>query len=206
MLSHSDNDHAGGAQDLQNRFEITNILVGQPIAGLSGKPSQPLHNCHSWADTVEQISNTLIVSDNIQLQFYPIPLDIQTDDNNSSCVVKLHWYGHTLMVPGDASIDVERYLVSHNADKLTSDILIAGHHGSKTSTARFWLNAIQAQEVWVSAGFGNRFGHPHQEVIERIASSGATLRNTAHVGKISMTPDGVVHTAREGWKPKWKSD
>ena len=206
VLSHSDNDHAGGAQDLQNRFEITNILVGQPIAGLSGKPSQPLHNCHSLADTVEQISNTLIVSDNIQLQFYPIPLDIQTDDNNSSCVIKLHWYGHTLMVPGDASIDVERYLVSHNADKLTSDILIAGHHGSKTSTARFWLNAIQAQEVWVSAGFGNRFGHPHQEVIERIASSGATLRNTAQVGKISMTPDGVVHTAREGWKPKWKSD
>lgn len=206
VLSHSDNDHAGGAQDLQNRFEITNILVGQPITGLSGKPSQPLHNCHSLADTVEQISNTLIVSDNIQLQFYPIPLDIQTDDNNSSCVVKLHWYGHTLMVPGDASIDVERYLVSHYADKLTSDILVAGHHGSKTSTARFWLNAIQAQEVWVSAGFGNRFGHPHQEVIERIASSGATLRNTAQVGKISMTPDGVVHTAREGWKPKWKSD
>lgn len=206
VLSHSDNDHAGGAQDLQNRFEITNILVGQPIAGLSGKPSQPLHNCHSLADTVEQISNTLIVSDNIQLQFYPIPLDIQTDDNNSSCVVKLHWYGHTLMVPGDASIDVERYLVSHYADKLTSDILIAGHHGSKTSTARFWLNAIQPQEVWVSAGFGNRFGHPHQEVIERIAGSGATLRNTALVGKISMTPDGVVHTAREGWKPKWKSD
>jgi competence protein ComEC len=206
VLSHSDNDHAGGAQDLQNRFEITNILVGQPIAGLSGKPSQPLHNCHSLADTVEQISNTLIVSDNIQLQFYPIPLDIQTDDNNSSCVIKLHWYGHTLMVPGDASIDVERYLVSHNADKLTSDILIAGHHGSKTSTARFWLNAIQPQEVWVSAGFGNRFGHPHQEVIERIAGSGATLRNTAQVGKISMTPDGVVHTAREGWKPKWKSD
>lgn len=206
VLSHSDNDHAGGAQDLQNRFEITNILVGQPIAGLSGKPSQPLHNCHSLADTVEQISNTLIVSDNIQLQFYPIPLDIQTDDNNSSCVIKLHWYGHTLMVPGDASIDVERYLVSHNADKLTSDILIAGHHGSKTSTARFWLNAIQPQEVWVSAGFGNRFGHPHQEVIERIAGSGATLRNTAHEGKISMTPDGVVHTAREGWKPKWKSD
>jgi competence protein ComEC len=206
VLSHSDNDHAGGAQDLQNRFEISNILVGQPIAGLSGKPSQPLHNCHSLADTVEQISNTLIVSDNIQLQFYPIPLDIQTDDNNSSCVVKLHWYGHTLMVPGDASIDVERYLVSHYADKLTSDILIAGHHGSKTSTARFWLNAIQPQEVWVSAGFGNRFGHPHQEVIERIAGSGATLRNTAHEGKISMTPDGVVHTAREGWKPKWKSD
>jgi competence protein ComEC len=58
----------------------------------------------------------------------------------------------------------------------------------------------------VSAGFGNRFGHPHQEVIERIASSGATLRNTAHVGKISMTPDGVVHTAREGWKPMWKSN
>lgn len=206
VLSHSDNDHAGGAQDLQNRFEITSILVGQPITGLSGKPSQPLHNCHSLADTVEQISNTLIVSDNIQLQFYPIPLDIQTDDNNSSCVVKLHWYGHTLMVPGDASIDVERSLVSHYADKLTSDILIAGHHGSKTSTARFWLNAIQPQEVWVSAGFGNRFGHPHQEVIERIAGSGATLRNTAHVGKISMTPDGVVHTAREGWKPKWKSD
>ena len=206
VLSHSDNDHAGGAQDLQNRFEITNILVGQPIAGLSGKPSQPLHNCHSLADTVEQISNTLIVSDNIQLQFYPIPLDIQTDDNNSSCVVKLHWYGHTLMVPGDASIDVERYLVSHYADKLTSDTLIAGHHGSKTSTARFWLSAIQPQEVWVSAGFGNRFGHPHQEVIERIAGSGATLRNTAHEGKIIMTPDGVVHTAREGWKPKWKSD
>jgi competence protein ComEC len=206
VLSHSDNDHAGGAQDLQNGFEITNILVGQPIAGLSGKPSQPLHNCHFLAGTVEQTSNTLIVSDNIQLQFYPIPLDIQTDDNNSSCVVKLHWYGHTLMVPGDASIDVERYLVGHNADNLTSDILIAGHHGSKTSTARFWLNAIQPQEVWVSAGFGNRFDHPHQEVIERIASSGATLRNTAHVGKISMTPDGVVHTAREGWKPKWKSN
>lgn len=227
VLSHSDNDHAGGAADLLERFDVSVILVGQPIKGLTKKGlakkslaqkgdglrvnevPYALSSCHmaGIADSSNQSHpNKIMVSNNIQLEFFSIPLSIQTDDNNSSCVVRLHWYGHTLMVPGDASIDVERYLVSHYGEALKSDVLIAGHHGSKTSTSRFWLNAVHPQEVWVSAGFGNRFGHPHAEVVERVTDFGAILRNTAQMGKIEMRSEGIVHFSRQGWQPKWRSE
>lgn len=228
VLSHSDNDHAGGAVDLLERFDVGAILVGQPIKGLTQKgltnkglakqrlsqsmseAPYAISNCHlasvPESNNESHAKNKITVSENIQLEFFPIPLSIQTDDNNSSCVVRLRWYGHAYMIPGDASIEVERYLVSHYLKELKSDVLIAGHHGSKTSTSRFWLNAVQPQEVWVSAGFGNRFGHPHTEVVERVADFGAALRNTAHAGKIGMTPEGIVHFSREGWQPKWRSE
>ena len=196
VLSHSDNDHAGGVMDLINAFEIDHILVGQPIAYLESNLSSVVDNCHT--------QNVATLSEQFRLEFFQIPQLIQTDDNNSSCVVKLHWYGHTFIIPGDASIDVERYLVAENAQSLQGDILIAGHHGSRTSTSRFWLNTVNPAEVWISSGYGNRFGHPHDEVVAKIADQGARLRNTAEAGKISMTPAGDVETARDGWQPLWR--
>lgn len=205
VLSHSDNDHAGGVADLRKAFDISTIWVGQPIAGLATSARSKILSCHGLLEE-GHIAREVEISALIRLQIFPIPDHVRTDDNNSSCVIKLHWYGHTLMIPGDASIDVERHLVSHYQDQLNSDILIAGHHGSKTSTARFWLNAVQPKEVWISSGFGNRFGHPHSEVVERINDSSAILRNTATAGKITMTPEGNLALARNGWQPKWRSE
>lgn len=111
-------------------------------------------------------------------------------ETNTGSVVLQVVYGDTeFMLTGDAPTNVERWLVSLDGDALQSDVLKAGHHGSRTSTDQTWLEKVNPAYVVISAGLNNSYGHPHAEIVERIQSFGATLLSTTN-GSVRFITDG----------------
>lgn len=110
--------------------------------------------------------------------------------NDASIVMRVV-YGETeFLLTGDAPIWVEDRIVSAYGTALESDVLKAGHHGSRTSTGASWLSVVDPEIVVVSAGKDNSYGHPHPEVLERVTASGASVVSTIDEGTITFVSDG----------------
>jgi competence protein ComEC len=75
----------------------------------------------------------------------------------------------------------------------------AGHHGAKSSNSERFLRAVQPQYVIISAGEGNNYGHPHEEVLERVANVGAAVLRTNELGTIEVVTDGK-QISWESWQ------
>jgi len=112
------------------------------------------------------------------------------ETNDASIMMRLV-YGETeFMLTGDAPSWAEDRVASRYGSTLASDVLKAGHHGSKTSTSPAFLAAVDPAIVVVSAGKDNSYGHPNEDVIARILESGATLVSTINEGTITFVSDG----------------
>lgn len=109
--------------------------------------------------------------------------------NEGSIVLRLVYGANSFMLTGDATMEVESRLMGNR--QLGTDVLKAGHHGSRTSTGEEWLAATTPSWVVISAGEDNQYGHPHAEVIERIKKTGATIVSTADEGSVTFVSDGV---------------
>jgi beta-lactamase superfamily II metal-dependent hydrolase len=102
-------------------------------------------------------------------------------------------YGTTSFVfTGDVTSNVEEWLVLLDGDSgmLDADFLKAGHHGSKYATSDAWLASVTPSIVAISVGNNNSYGHPTQEVLERVASGGAKIYRTDEDGRLVFTSDG----------------
>ncbi|MDQ1299646.1 MAG: Competence protein ComEC [Patescibacteria group bacterium] len=115
----------------------------------------------------------------------------QLRETNDASIMMRVVYGETeFMLTGDAPSWVEDRVVRRYGSIIQSDVLKAGHHGSKTSTSPAFLAAVDPGVVVVSAGKDNSYGHPHQDVVARILESGATLVSTITEGTITFVSDG----------------
>lgn len=112
------------------------------------------------------------------------------ETNTASIIARLVYGDSSFMLTGDAPASIEEWLVTLDGAALESDVLKAGHHGSRTSTSDAWLKAVRPGAVVISAGEGNSYGHPHQEVTERIEASGATMFTTFD-GAVTFVSDGI---------------
>ena len=104
-------------------------------------------------------------------------------------------YGQTsVLLMGDAPQDVEdKLLLAEGTSTLTelkSDILKVGHHGSKTSSGQKFLEVVRPKEALISVGAHNKYGHPTQDALDRLASVGAEVLRTDQVGTITFESDG----------------
>ena len=194
ILSHNDADHVGGAVSLIKSLEITELSASkESLVQLMGTiPDQlasikKVSNCNkpkywSW-DGVNF------------LQFSAHSFGIRFNDrNNRSCLLKVWGKGFSVLFSGDIEKKAEISLVSgfrrwvaqeHLEYSLQSDILIAPHHGSKTSSSFTFLNAVKPLHVLFSAGYRSQFGHPHTNILERYNKKGVMAFNTAESGALT---------------------
>lgn len=119
------------------------------------------------------------------------------DTNDASIVMRLVYGEIEFMLTGDAPAWAEDRIVSRYGDALRSDVLKAGHHGSKTSTGPLFLAAVGPEFVVVSAGKDNSYGHPHEDVIARVRASGAAILSTFEEGNITFVSDGTSVRRRD---------
>jgi competence protein ComEC len=98
---------------------------------------------------------------------------------------------------GDATSEDERAILSTwGTDSLRADVLKVGHHGSRTSTSAPFLSAVRPALAVISAGRGNRYGHPHRVVLERLeAASVPRVWRTDRDGTVCIEVD-----PRRGWR------
>ena len=122
--------------------------------------------------------------------FEPIGLDTPTNaphklraKNNQSCVLRISTATHSVLLTGDIeAISEMQLLTTHGAHRLQSRVLVAPHHGSKTSSTEPFLKAVQPEIALIQAGWQNQFGHPHPQVITRLKFMDTDVYNTAQNG------------------------
>jgi len=118
------------------------------------------------------------------------------ETNDASVVMRLVYGDTEFLLSGDAAGWIEKRLVEEYGSSLQSDVLKAGHHGSKNSSEEVWLAAVNPDTVVISAGKGNSYGHPHAETLERIRNEGASIVSTIESGTITFTSDGTTITRK----------
>jgi competence protein ComEC len=120
------------------------------------------------------------------------------ETNDGSIVMHLVYGTTSFMLTGDAPSPIEDWLQVLDKDdgELPTDVLKAGHHGSKYSTDDAWLTALHPSTVAISAGKGNPYGHPNQETLDRIRAEGATIYSTIDSGTLHFISDGTTIAER----------
>ena len=185
VISHNDNDHAGGLIDLLNTVSVGQIYTGQPLTDDDISADECHGNQLHWPD--------------VALFFIPLELAGSTKSNNHSCVMKVLIGQHSILLPGDIERDAEMLLVDDTSGQIKVDILLAPHHGSISSSSWPFIKKVNPEVVIYSAGYLNQFNHPHQTVVNRYKAMAALDYTTANDGALRIT--GFEHDSLqvEGW-------
>lgn len=187
VLSHGDNDHAGGLADMRKAMPIDRVYYGEKVAGL---PPASRH-CGAGAkwtwNRVEFAFLTVAVSEN--------STKIKPSSNDLSCVMTITAGATKFLFTGDIGHKVESWLLGNANIDLAATVLIAPHHGSSNSSSRGFVERVQAEHVVFSSGYKNQFRHPRPEVVDRYRAHRARIHTTAEHGAISfLVQDGKLQT------------
>jgi competence protein ComEC len=187
FISHGDNDHAGSLPQLLKGIQVSQVITNQDKCQQNFAISwQGLRIKALWPDNA-----------------------LKHNDNNGSCVIKVSDQYHSILLPGDINKSIEKQLVDLYPKKLGSDILVAAHHGSNTSSSAEFIQTVGAKYVIFSQGFMNRWHFPRQEVVDRYQTYNPVLFSTSHSGQVSFqieynssTPI-ILKTFRQDIYPYW---
>ena len=181
-LSHPDLDHIGGLEAVMAEFRVGAVLD-------SGAPLPRAGYARLVAVASEKEIPWLRAHDGVRLRIDEIEILVlgpgspdsdadpqrRTSSNETSLLLRIAAGDFRYVTSGDATAEEElRALSAWPAESLRADVLKIGHHGSRTSSAAAWLEAVQPKVAIISVGAGNRFGHPHPEVVQRIERAGIT--------------------------------
>ena len=171
IISHNDNDHAGGLRHLRAKMAIEDVMANE----LELNPDRGciLGQRFTWQGLVFEVLS---------------PPQAKGDKNDDSCVVTISDGFHRILLPGDISVKQERRLLSIAGmkGKLASDILIAPHHGSKSSSSSRFLAAVAPRYAVFSAGYLNRWQMPSKEILHRYHTFDIVTLNTAELGMVTF--------------------
>ncbi len=201
IATHPDSDHIGGISSVLDRFSV-GLVIDTGVLHSSGARDSMIEKISLENISINYISSRVIYEfgDGMFLDLlYPLRsfegIDIE-DNNLASIVAKFTDNEIDFMLTGDAPVEVEEELVKIYGAYLSSEVLKAGHHGSKTSSAREFLFDVNPEVVVVSVGKDNKYGHPDKLVMESFISMGAIVFRTDKVGDISFLSDGRVFRMR----------
>lgn len=196
VATHPDADHIGGLPDVLARYRVSTLVA----SGREGDSSE--YERIEDASAREPNAVRVLAREGMRIHLgggayadilHPEDNVAKLKGTNDASVAMRLVYGETeFMLTGDAPSWVEDRLVEAYGSRLRSDVLKAGHHGSKTSTSAVFLDAVDPSIVVVSAGKDNSYGHPHGEVVDRVLASNAALRSTADAGTITFVSDGIT--------------
>ena len=193
VTTHPDLDHIGGLVDVLKRYKVQTILrtenendksAAEAFAAAAQKESAE----EILADAGQVLQ--LGASTTIQI-FSPTGDERQWESNASSIVLRVVYGNTSFMLTGDAPREIEDYLVKTYGTQLDSDVLKLGHHGSKTSTSEAWLDTVTPRYTVVSAGLDNKYGHPHQDVMQRVFARNIQTSHTGTDGTVTFYSDGT---------------
>ena len=187
IVSHDDSDHTGGT---------LSVLQALPVAWLGSSLSDldplPLVADEAFRCAAGQTWEW----DGVRFDvLHPQPASYGTAlrNNDRGCVIKATAPGGSVLIPADIERRSEEALLAGRAD-LAADVLIAAHHGSRTSSTTAFVEAVRPRHVVFAVGYRNRFGHPHPDIVQRYNAIGAAAYRTDRDGAvlISIPPDGPL--------------
>ena len=165
ILTHGDYDHMGEAINLVENFKVDKVIF----------------NCGPYNDLEKELIKAL---DKKKIKYYSCIKELninnnklyflQTEEydneNDNSNVIYTQLNGHKFMFMGDASVTTEKEIIDkYNWPDI--DVLKVGHHGSKTSSGKEFIDEINPKYSIISVGKNNRYGHPNKEVLNNLYNS-----------------------------------
>jgi competence protein ComEC len=195
VISHGDNDHAGGFASVAKAFEIGGVHA--PEGSGLGRGIAGLRDCRA---------GTAWVWDGVRFRFLHPPPHFPYLRNESSCVLRVETAYGAFLLTGDIGGVVERDLLRRDPASLRASVVAVAHHGSATSSDPDFVAATGARYAPLSAGHGNRFRHPRPEVVALWRRHGARTPLTAIDGalRFRLGPDGVrLQTERGRHRRLW---
>lgn len=179
VITHRDSDHAGGAASVLAAMPVADIR--SPVAEFRGSPCLAGQVWH-W--------------DGVEFAFLhpqrPAAAG-ETAGNHFSCVLRIASAGQRMLLTSDIEAVDEAATLARDAEAVRAEVLLAPHHGSRTSSSPGFVKAVAAQEVIFPVGYRNRFGHPKAEVVDRHLAQGSRLWRSDRDGAVMvrLAPDGV---------------
>ena len=169
ILTHPDADHIGGFVPIFKRYDIATVLQS-----FSTSESNIYRQIESAIQEEKAIKHTItepqtFFMDGVRFDIlWPAETTIP-ETNAASIVLLITYHDNKILLTGDVPAEVEEFLIRAFPKKLHDvEILKAGHHGSKTSTAQEFLKHTKPNAIIYSAEKNNTYGHPHQEVLDRV--------------------------------------
>jgi len=190
IVSHDDIDHAGGVPVLAERHRVGRFLA--PPGETIGVPFAQCLRGQAWE------------RDGVRFRFLWPPRETAAlTSNDRSCVLEATAGGQRLLITGDVGRQVERAFLLDAETPVT--LLVAGHHGSHTSSGPQLVQWLTPRHVVYSAGRRNAFGHPHDEVVRRFRAAGSCQWSTALDGALTFRLGGgagrpVDSLRRQPWR------
>jgi competence protein ComEC len=194
VATHGDGDHVGGAAAITRDMRPREIWEGVPV------PPEPLmRDLAAAAVSVGAAWRTVQRGDRVRfgeaevIVRHPVPAawERQRVRNDDSVVIEIRLGNVSLLLAGDAEASAEAD-IARALEPAGVRVLLAAHHGSATSSTWPLLRAAKPSLVVVSAGRGNRYGHPHPSVLERYRNAGAEVLRTDLDGAVTVSTDGRV--------------
>jgi competence protein ComEC len=171
VISHKDLDHSGGLQSILAHMPVNKVWVNDPHI---------LKTAHLCEPDIEW------TWDGVTFKFLTKGLEQFTDTNDTSCVLKVSNGSHSILLPGDLETRAEKVLVKNYGKDLQADVLIVGHHGSKTSSSVGWLKAVEPKYGLFATGYLNRYHFPNAVVVARYDKMGIHHYSTTDCGIITV--------------------
>lgn len=194
LLTHPDADHIGGAADVLQRFSISHFIRTENESDTSlWASTEELIDREGVAVTMARRGQMFDLGGGVKFEIlFPDTDPTKMESNTSSIVARLIYGNTAFMLTGDSPKSIEEYLVLVEGEHLKSDVLKAGHHGSRTSTSELFLAEVDPDYAVISAGKDNSYGHPHLEVTDALFNYGVKTLSTAEVGSVVFWSDGKV--------------
>lgn len=199
IVSHNDADHIGGNAAIIEYYETEADGIGAIYDPGIAASTQTYGK---YLDAVEEHDVTLYETregDSINFGGSSVDVDVlgppepylDAEARNENSIVLQISYGQTsFLLTGDAEDDQEEYLVRNYGDQLNTTVMKAGHHGSSSSTSGQLLDAADPQAVVISSAYDSQYGHPTEEVLQRLADRSIPTFWTATAGNIVLVSDG----------------
>lgn len=184
MPTHFDADHITGFSQVLDTYKVSEVILNDqvPETETAKKLIQKINDKHIPIQHMKEGQKMNLPAD-IELTFYNTQALEKDSSNDHSLVVRLTSPKNSFLLTGDLEQPGEERLLEEKV-MLRANVLKAGHHGSKSSSSEPFLDAVNPTEAVLSFGEGNRYGHPHQETIEKLLQRHVRLRKTAEEGDI----------------------
>lgn len=191
IATHPHEDHIGGMTKVLQTYKVENFYM----------PKKE-HSTKVFENMIKEVEKqglkAKVLKEGVKIDigegalletFSPIQ-DSYDNLNNYSPIMKLTFGNKSFLFTGDAEKDVEAEVLSKYKDKLDSDVIKFGHHGSSTSSSQSFIEAVSPDYGIISCGVDNSYGHPHKEILKLIQDMNIEAYRTDTQGQITVISDG----------------